>query len=259
MSYLDIIRHQRPNIFAILPVLELEMRDRASPVVPHAQMKSDPRHVHGDEFITVAGRILRLRSVRRRFHYLAWRAHADPIVRRQIHLIIVPAPQPRQHETVDLVGDLHLLPFARFPFVVEDITPDRGAAIVPVLPLDVDRITRRAGRVKQRGSRWNCEKHQLFRPSLINSHLETNFSIYIYIFLEKGIVNLTLHGQTMRDLIGSVTILHVASVIPTVLPMKIHDLERAFRYQGHPARRFHYLPPLFPCHRRLGVPHALTR
>lgn len=33
----------------------------------------------------------------------------------------------------------------------------------------------------------------------------------------------------MRDLIGSVTILHVASVISAVLPMKIHDLERALR------------------------------
>lgn len=131
------------------------MGDRASAVVPHAQMKSDPRHVHSDEFITVAGRVLRLRSVRRRFHDLARRAHAYPIVRRQIHLIIVPAPQPRQHETVDLVGDLHLLPFPRFPLIVEDVTPDWGATVVPVLPLHVDRITRRAGRVKQRGCGWN--------------------------------------------------------------------------------------------------------
>lgn len=55
------------------------------------------------------------------------------------------------------MGHLHLLPFARLSLVVQNVTPDRGTAVVPVLPLDVDGIAGRAGGVQQRGCRWNCK------------------------------------------------------------------------------------------------------
>lgn len=146
--YLDIIRHRCPNVLPVLPVLQLEVRDRAAAVVPHAQVKGDPRYIHYYEFIGVTRRVFRLRPFGGGLHDLAGRSHTDPIERGHVHLIDITAPQTRQDVTVDIIRHLHLFPFTGLPLVVKNITPDLRPAIVAALPLDVDRITRRAGGVK---------------------------------------------------------------------------------------------------------------
>lgn len=69
----------------------------------------------------------------------------------------------------------------------------------------------------------------------------------------------TLYGQTMSYLIGAVAILHEASVISAVFPVKLTDLQGAIGMEGHPRGWFDHLTPLLPDNRRLGLAHALAR
>lgn len=69
----------------------------------------------------------------------------------------------------------------------------------------------------------------------------------------------TLHGQTVSDLIGAVAILHEASVISAVLPVKIDDLQGTLRMQGHPGEWLDYLTPLLPDNRGFGFAYTLAR
>lgn len=81
-------------------------------------MQSDPRNVDRNEFVASPGRVVRFRALRGRLDDLAGSAHADTIIRRQVHLIIVAAPEPRQDEAADFVRHLELLPLAGLAFVV---------------------------------------------------------------------------------------------------------------------------------------------
>lgn len=111
-------------------------------------MESDPRDVDGDKLVTGAGRVVRLRAFCGRFDDLAGSAHADAIVRRQVHLIIVAAPEPRQHEAAHFVRYFKFFPLAGLALVMKNVATNRRATVVAVLPLHVDRITAGAGRVQ---------------------------------------------------------------------------------------------------------------
>jgi len=111
-------------------------------------MQSNPRDVHRDEFVAGTGRVVRLRALRGRFDDLTGLAHADAIVRRQVHLIIVAAPQPRQDEAAYLVRYFKLLPFARLAFIMQDVAANCRTAVVSVFPLHIDRVAAGAGRVQ---------------------------------------------------------------------------------------------------------------
>lgn len=63
----------------------------------------------------------------------------------------------------------------------------------------------------------------------------------------------------MSYLIGAMAILHEASIISTILPMKLTDLQGSIGMEGHPRGWLDYLTPLLPDNRRLGLAHALTR
>lgn len=62
----------------------------------------------------------------------------------------------------------------------------------------------------------------------------------------------------MSYLIGAVAILHEASVIPAVFPVKLTDLQGSIGMEGHPRGWLDYLTPLLPDNRRLGLAHALA-
>lgn len=120
-------------------------------------MKRDPRHIDSDKLVDVTWGVFRFRSFGSGFDDLARRAHIDSTVRCHVHLIVIAAPQMRQDVTIVFMGNFDFFPFAGFPFIVENVTPDWRAAIVAVIPLDVDRITRSADGVKYRGCWWNCK------------------------------------------------------------------------------------------------------
>lgn len=63
----------------------------------------------------------------------------------------------------------------------------------------------------------------------------------------------------MSYLIGTVAILHEASVISAIFPVELTDLQGSVGMEGHPRGWLDYLTPLLPDNRRLGFAHALTR
>lgn len=64
----------------------------------------------------------------------------------------------------------------------------------------------------------------------------------------------------MSYLIGAMAILHEASVISAILPVKLGDLQGSIGMEGHPGGRLDYLTlsRLLPDNRGLGLAHALT-
>lgn len=111
-------------------------------------MQSNPRDVNSDELVAGTGRFVRLRALCGSLDDLAGPAHADAIVRRQVHLIIVAAPEPRQDEAAYFVRYLEFLPLAGLAFVVQNVPSDRRAAIVAIFPLHVDGIATGTSRVQ---------------------------------------------------------------------------------------------------------------
>jgi len=63
----------------------------------------------------------------------------------------------------------------------------------------------------------------------------------------------------MSYLIRAMAILHEASVISAILPVKLSDLQGSIGMERHPGGWFNYLTPLLPSNWRLGLAHALTR
>lgn len=63
----------------------------------------------------------------------------------------------------------------------------------------------------------------------------------------------------MSYLIGTMAILHEASVISAILSVKLSDLQGSIGMEGHPGEWLDYLTPLLPNNRRVGLAHALTR
>ena len=120
------------------------------------QVQRDPRDVHRYEF--VAWRIVGFRALSRCLHNLARRAHTDAIVRRQVDLVIGTAPELRELIAGRLVGELDLFPLAELALEVEDVAAHGRASVVAVLPLDVDRVARRARSVEQRCGWWYCRR-----------------------------------------------------------------------------------------------------
>lgn len=59
-------------------------------------------------------------------------------------------------------------------------------------------------------------------------------------------------------MVRPVNIVYVACVIAAVLPMKVHNLQRAIHQQRYLARGLDYLAPLFPRHRGLWFSHILA-
>lgn len=110
-------------------------------------MQGDPRDINRDKFVTISRRIVRLPAFCGRLDDLAGSAHADAIVRCQIHLIVVAAPESRQDEAAHFVRYLEFFPLAGLTFVMQDVTPDRRAAVVAVFPLHIDRIATGTDRV----------------------------------------------------------------------------------------------------------------
>lgn len=54
-------------------------------------------------------------------------------------------------------------------------------------------------------------------------------------------------------------ILHVASVISAIVPVKIGDVQGPIGVKGHPSRWADDLTPTFPANRRIGLAHVLAR
>lgn len=111
-------------------------------------MQSNPRDVNSDKFVTGTGRFVWLRALRGRLDDLAGSPHADAIVRRQVHLIIVAAPEPWQDEAAHFMRHLEFLPLAGLAFVVQNVSSDRRAAIIAIFPLHVDGIATGTGCVQ---------------------------------------------------------------------------------------------------------------
>lgn len=63
----------------------------------------------------------------------------------------------------------------------------------------------------------------------------------------------------MCYLIGTVAILHEASVISAILSMEIDNLQGSIDMEGYPGRWLDYLTPLLPDNRGLGLAHAFAR
>lgn len=63
----------------------------------------------------------------------------------------------------------------------------------------------------------------------------------------------------MSYLIGAMAILHEASVISAIFPVKLNDLQGSIGMEGHPGGWLDYLTPLLPNNRRFGLAHTLTR
>lgn len=155
-SYLNVVWNQRPQFLHVLFVLELEKRYRTAAVLPRVQMKDNPRNVHGDELVSAARRVRWFWTFGHGLDDLTRRAHTNPVVRRQVDLVIRSAPEIRQQKTVDLVRDFDLLPLAELAFVMQNVSPDRSSAVVAAFPLQIDRVASGTRGVEEWRSRWNC-------------------------------------------------------------------------------------------------------
>lgn len=110
-------------------------------------MQSNPRDIHCDELIAVSRGFVGFRALCGCFNDITGSTHTDTIIRRQVHLIIIAAPETRQDETAHFVGYLEFFPFTGFAFVMQNVTSDSGTTVIAVFPLYVDRIAAGAGRV----------------------------------------------------------------------------------------------------------------
>jgi len=81
-------------------------------------MQGDPWNINRNKFVASSRRVIRLGAFRSRLDDLAGSAHADAIIRRQVHLIVVAAPESWQDEAAHFVRHLKLLPLARLAFVM---------------------------------------------------------------------------------------------------------------------------------------------
>lgn len=98
-------------------------------------------------------RLHRLRAVRLRRLYVARAAAADPVERRERELIPRPALQPLEQMRARATIQHHFLPFGVLPAISQEESLNRRAAVVALLPLQLDGVGGRAGRQQGRRRR----------------------------------------------------------------------------------------------------------
>lgn len=90
--YLNIVGHERPEVFAAPPVLEFEIEQWASTVVPSVEVKNDPRYVYGDELVAGRRGGIGLRPLGHRVDDIAPEAHTDSIEGGHVDPVLRAAP-----------------------------------------------------------------------------------------------------------------------------------------------------------------------
>lgn len=138
------------------PVFDHEVEQRTAPVLPRVQLQRNERLIRFDQLM-LDGRD-RFRPIRLRRLDLARAPATDPVERRQRELVPGPALQSFQKIRVRLPVDHHFLPLGELATIRQQESLDGGAPVVPLFPLQLDRVGRGAGGEQSRRSWRHCAK-----------------------------------------------------------------------------------------------------